>query len=118
MYRYHNSNSKNNFINDCTVRAISVVEGKTWDETYKELSLLAMNEGLMMDDVNFIRPYLDKKYRRVPVLEETIGEFAGNHPIGKYLITTKGHITCCINGIIVDTWDCRDRQIEYVWEVN
>lgn len=115
MYRFYNANAKNNFINDCTIRAISVIEGKTWDETYKELSMLAMNQGLLLDDVDFIRPLLDKKYVRIKGPEKTIGEFAENNPVGKYLITTKGHITCCINGVIIDTWDCRDREIEYVW---
>ena len=38
MYEYYNANTIGRFTNDCTIRAISVAEGKTWDETYEELS--------------------------------------------------------------------------------
>lgn len=37
MYKYYNANARGNFVNDCVVRAISVAEGKTWDETYEEV---------------------------------------------------------------------------------
>ena len=37
-YRFYNANPLNNNVADCTIRAISVAEGKTWDKTYKELS--------------------------------------------------------------------------------
>lgn len=40
-----------------------------------------------------------------------------NHPIGRYLITTNGHITSCINGFIIDTWDCTNSKIEHIWKV-
>lgn len=116
-YKYYNANSLNNFVNDCTIRAISVVENKTWDETYRELSIIAQRNGIILDDVNFIKPLLDTRYNRVKNKDKYVGEFAENHPYGKYLITMNGHITCCINGCIVDTFDCRDRIIEHVWRV-
>ena len=49
--------------------------------------------------------------------ETYIGEFAENHPIGKYLITTNNHITACVDGYIIDTWDCTNRKIEYIWKI-
>lgn len=33
------------------------------------------------------------------------------------LITMNGHITCSKNGVIYDTFDCRDREAENVWLV-
>lgn len=117
MFRYYNANSKNNFINDCVIRAVSTIEGKTWDETYIELSTLARNKGLLLDDVNFVRPLLDSKYKRACYNKGTIGEFARSHPTGKYLLTTKGHITSLIDGNIIDTWDCRNRILECAWQV-
>ena len=41
MYRYYNSNSHNNFIDDCVIRAISVLTNRTWKDVYTELSFLA-----------------------------------------------------------------------------
>ena len=60
-YKFYNANPLNNNVADCTIRAISVAEGKTWDKTYKELSKIAQSEGILLDDVNFVENYLDKK---------------------------------------------------------
>ena len=38
-------------------------------------------------------------------------------PNNTLLITMSGHIVCSKNGIIYDTFDCRNRQVEYVWLV-
>lgn len=117
MYKYYNANSKGKFVNDCTIRAISVAEGKTWDETYTELSNIAQRNGIILDDVNFIEPLLDSRYRRACYKNKRVGDFAYEHPKGRYLITMDGHITCCINGNIFDTFDCRDRIMRCAWKV-
>ena len=116
-YSFYNANARGNFVNDCTIRAISLAEGKTWDETYRELSLIAQRNGIILDDVNFIDPLLDSRYERVCPEQQYVGEFAEEHPKGTFLITMKGHITCCIDGIIYDTFDCRDRVVWCAWEV-
>lgn len=116
-YKFYNANVLGKFHNDCTVRAISLAEGKTWDETYKELSIIAQRNGIILDDVNFIEPLLDSRYNRVDFNEKYVGEFAREHPKGVYLITMNGHITCCIDGVIYDTFDCRDRIMWSAWEV-
>ena len=116
-YKFYNANALGKFHNDCTVRAISLAEGKTWDETYKELSIIAQRNGIILEDVNFIEPLLDSRYNRVDFNEKYVGEFAREHPKGVYLITMNGHITCCIDGVIYDTFDCRDRIMWSAWEV-
>ena len=116
-YQFYNANSKGNFVNDCTIRAISIAEGKTWDETYEELSDIAQNNGIILDDVNFIEPLLDSRYDRICCYEKYVGGFAEEHPYGIFLITMNGHITCCIDGTIYDTFDCRNRVMWCAWEV-
>lgn len=117
MYKFYNANAKGKFHNDCTVRAISLAEGKSWDETYVELSKLAQEQGIILDDVNFIEPLLNSRYERVDYEDLTIGEFAYHHPKGTYLLTMNGHITCCVEGCVFDTFDCRDRVLWSSWRV-
>ena len=117
MYRFYNANAKGNFVNDCVVRAISTAENKTWDETYDELSDIAQAEGILLDDVNFVEGYLDERYKRVPHCARTIEEFIYECPKGTYLITMEGHITVVIDGVLYDTFDCRERRIWCVWHV-
>lgn len=118
MYRFHNANSKGVFVNDCVVRAISVAECERWDDTYDRLSDLAQYQGTLLDDVEFVEHYLDSKYMRVPHKDMTVGEFAEIYKNGTFLITMAGHITVVRNGVVYDTFDCRNRQIWDVWEVN
>lgn len=116
-YKYYNANSKGNYVNDCTVRAISVAEGKTWDETYEKLSDLAQDKGTLLDDVEFIEDYLDDRYNRVPHYAKTVEEFIEEYPRGIFLITMNGHITVVIDSVLYDTFDCRGRIMRSAWEV-
>lgn len=117
MYKYYNANSQGNFVNDCVVRAISVAEGKPWDTTYKELSEIARKEGILLDDVDFVENYLDQRYERTCHYSKTVGEFIEEYPHGTYLITMQGHITVAIDGVIYDTFDCRNRRMWCSWRV-
>lgn len=117
-YKFYNANSRNNYVNDCVVRAISVAENKSWDETYEELSDMAQEQGILLDDVNFVEPLLDSRYPRACYNDMLVGEFAETHPFGTYLITMHNHITCCINGVIYDTFDPRDKAMWCAWCVD
>ena len=118
MWRYYNANSRGNSVNDCVVRAISKAEGKTWDETYEELSDIAQYQGILLDDVNFVERYLDKRYKRQCHYSKTVGEFLEEFSKGTYLITMQGHITCIKNGILYDTFDCRPIRMWCAWKVD
>ena len=119
MYKYYNANSKGNFVNDCVIRSISIAENKTWEETYDELSRIEKKNGILLDDVNFVEPLLDSRYNRERTyFNETVGDFVEEHPRGTFLITMANHITVSKNGIIYDTFDCRDRILRDAWKVS
>lgn len=117
MYRYYNANPNNSNIEDCTIRALSVAEGISWDEAYDMLSNSARDLGLMQSDVRAIEHFLDLRYDRVRVYEETVGEFIENHKRGVFLITMPGHITVIKNSINYDTFNSKDRPIWNAWYV-
>ena len=118
MYKYYNANEHNNFVNDCVIRAISTAEDKSWSETYDDLSRIAKNNGILLDDVNFVEPLLDYRYNRMYTYPgETVGDFAERCIIGTYLVTMPNHITTVIDGVVYDTFDCRDRELWDVWKV-
>ena len=94
MYKYYNANSQGNFVNDCVIRAVSVAENMSWEDTYDDLSRIAKKNGILLDDVDFVDPLLDYRYSRIPLKYETfVGDFIASHPRGIYLITMLGHIT-------------------------
>lgn len=116
-YKFYNANVLGKYENDCTVRAISFATGKSWDETYERLSDIAQYEGTMMDDRNFIRKYLDNKYKRLHTNGDTVGEIAAEYSDNILLITMRGHITCSKFGVIYDSFDPRERIVEDAWMV-
>ena len=115
MYKFYNANALNKYEDDCVIRSISCATGKSWDEVYDYLSDLAQYEGTLLDKREFVRGYLDRTYKRLYGLQGSVGEISGMFPNNTLLITMNGHIVCSKNGIIYDTFDCRDRQIEDVW---
>lgn len=117
MYKFHNQNPLQLYTDDCTIRAISMAEDKTWDYTYNMLSDLAQEYGTLLNDRNFILEYLDSKYKRLNEYGLTVGEISCKYPNNVLLITMPGHITVSKYGVIYDIFDCRKKTIEYVWIV-
>lgn len=121
MWRYHNCNPKKREVNDCVIRAISFAEDRSWDDVYSELSIIAQEECIVLDDVMFVEPYLNNKYDTVCFkcngTRMTVKEFVDNNPTGTFLITMQGHITCLKDGYIYDTWDCTSKRIWSAWKV-
>lgn len=116
-YKYYNNNPKKLLTDDCVLRSISVAEGISWNECQRKLSYYSGQEGLILNDVDFVENYLDKRYPRKCYNDMTIGEFSKICPKGNFIVATKGHLTAIINNIIVDTWDCSDRIIKCCWQV-
>ena len=117
MYKFYNANAVNRFTDDCVIRAISCATGKSWDYVYDYLSDIAQYEGTLLDKRDFVRNYLDRTYERLNGIYGTVGYVSSLFPNNTLLITMSGHIVCSKNGIIYDTFDCRDRILWDVWEV-
>lgn len=121
MFKYHNENPLGREVNDCVVRAIALATERSWDEVYDELSELARIEGTLLDDSNFVESYLNDRYNKVCFKRNgfriDLNEFKERYPIGTYLVTMKGHITCVVDGKIHDIWNCGDKKIWCAWKV-
>lgn len=117
MYINYNANSHGNNISDCVIRALSVLTNRTWRSVYDELTRLAGDEGLTFERVEFVEDYLDDRYPRQCHYARTIGEFAKEHPYGRYAVTMDGHITAVVEGDIVDTFDCSNRIMRCAWKI-
>ena len=117
MYKFYNANAVNKYEDDCVIRAISCATDKSWDYVYDYLSDIAQYEGTLLDKKPFVRGYLDRTYQRLDGLKGSVGRISGMFPHNTLLITMNGHIVCSKNGVIYDTFDCRNREAESVWLV-
>lgn len=117
MYKFYNANPFGRRIDDCVLRSISLLTNRTWEETYDEMAYLASLKGYTTENVDFVEDYLDDRYPRECHYSKTVGEFAEEHPYGKYAITMNGHITALIDGVLFDTFDPSDRVMRCAWKV-
>lgn len=110
---YYNPNPKQGRAVDCTIRAICAVTGKDWNEVYTEAAL----EGFLkknMPSANSVWPsYLRRLgYGRAIIPDEcpdcyTVGDFADDHPVGRFVLATGNHAVAVIDGRVLDLFDSR-----------
>lgn len=114
MYKYYNANPYGRNVNDCTVRAISLATGQSWDETFDMLSLFAKREKITFSEIDFINDYLSTVYQSFPLPHGvyTLKDFIDLGYSGNWLITMLNHITCVIDGVCYDTFNPLDK---YIW---
>ena len=118
MYKYYNANAVNRYEDDCVIRAISCATGKSWDYVYDYLSDIAQYEGTLLDKKDFVIRYLDRTYKRLPSIKGTVGYVSSLYPNNTLLISMRSHLTCSKAGTVYDTFDCRNKESEYIWLVD
>lgn len=120
-YAYLNLNPKKRNVSDCTVRAFALAHNISWYDSFDILTDYAREACIVLDDTSFIDEFLSNKYDYICYKcfgeKVTVGSLCNQYPIGIYLITMSGHITCMIDGVIYDTWDCTEKYAWRVWEV-
>jgi len=115
MYKYYNANALNKYEDDCVIRAISCATNKPWDYVYNYLSDIAQYEGTLLDKREFVRNYLDRTYQRLNGIYGSVGYVSGLFPNNIIIISTLGHLTCSKYGVLYDTFDPRNKEVENVW---
>lgn len=122
MFKYLNLNPKGRIVSDCTVRAFALAHNISWYKAYDILSGYARKQCIVIDDTSFIDDFLSDNYDYVCYKCKheriTVQEITELYPHGTYLITMSGHITCMIDSVIYDIWDCSDKYAWRVWLIN
>jgi hypothetical protein len=120
-YVYYNPNPCHKNTGDCVVRAVSRLLGLTWEEAYVELSIQGyLDKALIVDD-NVWGNYLARNGYAMHQLPNTcprcysVLRFAEDHPYGKYLVKTPGHVIAVVDGDYYDTSDTGGEVPIYYW---
>lgn len=119
-YKFLNLNPLGLREQDCVCRAISLGLNIDYNTIYKKLCLVGKLFDCEKLCVGCYKYLLDEVYsldRYGNYKGCRIEDFLENHTIGTYIIRVNGHLTCAIDGVLCDTWDCRDEIIDIVWIV-
>lgn len=112
MWINENPNPQKKLVDDCVIRALSIILDKPWEFIYDELSDLGreMYEPSISNNV-WTRYLLDNGFVR-KVIPDTcpdncyaIWQFTYDHPEGEYILATGSHVVAVIDGDYYDTWD-------------
>ena len=114
-YSHTNPNPREKNVGDCTVRAISLANEQSWEDTYLDLCI----KGYMLADMpssnEVWSSYLIDKGWEYHRLQDscpfcyTIENFSTDHPQGTYIVATGTHVVCVKNGTYLDAWDSGDK---------
>ena len=123
MFKEFNAHPKGIKTTDCVVRAISTSVNTDYNTCRRELNQLKRDWGFTSyKDTKFLYKYFEgyprlifKAIKGEPRIKGT--DFTKLHPRGTYIIKMAGHVTCCKDGVILDTWDCSYRSIYTAWEI-
>ncbi|MFH5881211.1 hypothetical protein [Liberiplasma polymorphum] len=123
MYKEYNAHPKGLKTSDCVVRAITTATNSDYLETRKILNRkkreLCYNT---YKDTKFLYEYFQGYPRLIfkPIKGEPRikgSDFTKLHPKGTFILKMTGHITACVDGVILDTWDCSYRSVYTAWEI-
>lgn len=119
MFEYYNSNPENLRVPDCVVRAISTALNKPYQEILYHLYTISNYfncDMLVKDCYNILLNdyYGFKCYRG---MGKTVEEVANDFSDRTLIIRIENHLTCSVNSIIKDIWDCSNEIVDCFWIV-
>jgi len=119
MFKLYNANPVAKRAGDCTVRAISKVMGKSWDEVYIGLCTYGLKLYDMPSSNAVWGEYLkDNGYTKHIVNCPgcyTVEDFTNEHRQGSYLLALSGHVVASVDGDFYDTWNSGSEIVIYYW---
>lgn len=99
---------------DCTIRAISKMLGKSWEEVFQDIMTIGLSEQTFHLN-HMVKTYLENHgYKEVKNIDTdiTVGEFIYCHKrqSDQLIVTSKNHVAAVKGGVIYDSPRC----IKYV----
>lgn len=124
MFLEFNAHPKGIKTTDCVVRAIATATKQDYMECRRTLNQAKRDGGFTSyKDTKFLYKYFEgyprlifKAVRGEPRLKGS--DFTEQHPQGTYILKMAGHVTVCVDGVILDIWDCTYRSVYTAWEIS
>ena len=124
-YKFCNPHPDGKRVRDCVKRAICLAEGRDYRDVKNELNRLKREIGVeKFNSNNNWKIYVDRKGYNKISFPAVAGEsrmnghkFTETHPTGSYILRMAGHLSSCVDGVILDTWDCRDKCVYNAYKV-
>lgn len=119
-YKYYNKNPNGYHMPDCVIRAISTALDMDYDYVVKllmengklygcDMLNICCYDRLLTHDFQLPNYYGDGR---------TASEIAEDYPYNILLLRMPQHLSCSIDGVIFDIWDCSNEIVTHYWIVD
>lgn len=126
MYKFLNVHPDGKIVSDCVKRAITKAANMDYHQVQLELNRYKKITGAKAfnDNTNW-KPYVEKvlkgkklSFPAEPGKPRMNGErFCEAYPTGRYILRMAGHLSCCVDGVLYDTWDCSSKCVYNAWKI-
>jgi len=120
-YVYYNRRPDGKHLQDCVCRAISTATGLNYQAVEKLLNITSEMYGCEKLCVNCYHNLLEALLSYPCIVcknNETVEDIAKKYPSNKIIIRVQGHLTCSVDGAILDIWDCSNEIVDCYWIVH
>lgn len=126
MFVYYNAHPKGLHVGDCVKRAISRAAEMDYMEVQRELNRHKKVTGCKQfndrgNPEHFVEHVLGGVRQSFPAEKgkpRMNGErFCKSFPKGNYILNMAGHWSCCIDGVIYDTWDPSEKCVYSCYKI-
>lgn len=117
MYQYYNAEPNGEHLEDCVIRAISLALQLPYSQIVKMLNKNGSQnecEEVCLDC--YEKMLEDLGFQKELAHNERVKDIANKASV--VLIRITGHLTCAIDGVIFDIWDCSDKQADCYWVID
>lgn len=121
MWIKYNPNPLSRSVGDCSVRAVAMALGISWEQAFEKITRNAYQMGDMPSSDAVWGSVLRQNgfYRKaVPNYCPdcyTAREFCCDHPYGIYVLGFGGHVATVVNGDLYDSWDSSNEIPQFFW---
>ena len=126
MYQYYNAHPKGLLVGDCVKRAISKAANMDYMEVQRELNRYKKVTGAKAFNSDYNpHKYVENVLHGVKLSfpaekgkPRMNGQrFCESYKKGRYILNMAGHWSCCVDGVIYDTWDCSDKCVYTAYKI-
>ena len=125
-WKFNNPHPQKKLVGDCVVRAYCLSTGMNYLEARRELNKASKElKCRHYSSREFAAKFFTKKGFEKLSFPARAGysrmngqRFAETYTKGKYILNMAHHLSCCIDGVINDTWDCSEKCVYNAWKVS
>lgn len=119
-YQYYNPHPQGKLVNDCAKRAIVRVTDKDYHQVQLELNRYKkISKAEKFNDRVNCNSYVENVLGGIKLSFPAVKgqsrmngyRFCEKYPKGRYILNMAGHWSSCVDGVIYDTWDCRNKCV-------